>query len=200
MQTLLVCFIGESTVFASNLALAATKHSFLLQRGKKPQRKWKHASLNIVNNHFDSSFTVITKSRKTLICSTPPFSLSLPSHSLIGWLRDGHVLVISDSPLFIIPTTPPAHQIKHTSVSVSKSIYIGLLGSDARRLISFVVVVSAREPEGGRKKKEVKLHEDSRVWAGRRFLIHSDYLQLNDRADTGLLECQCCACLLLVTI
>lgn len=93
-------------------------------RGKKLQPKREHASLNIINNHFNSCFTVITKSRKTPICSTPPFSLSLPSFSLIGWLRDGNVPDISDR--HSSPSPPPRGSPDKTHLDVSDQIYLHL--------------------------------------------------------------------------
>lgn len=105
-------------------SLQPTPPPFLLLVREKLQPKWEHASLNIINNHFNSCFTVITKNRKTPICSAPRFSLSLPSFSLIDWLRDGNVPVISDR--YSPPVPPPIGSPDKTHLDASDQIYLHL--------------------------------------------------------------------------
>lgn len=60
--------------------------------------------------------------------------------------------------------------------------------------------VSVSDHKGGRKKKEVQFNCTRTVVIGWKEVFDILYLQLYDRADTGLVKRQCYACLLLVTI
>lgn len=114
---------------------------------RKRKKKWKHASSNIINNHYHtpgSCFTVITISRKTPIYSALVFSPSLLSYSLIGWLSAtqgcNSPSVNSDLLLlFFVSHNWWTHRIKLTPVWVMGSIYNTNVSS-----VSFVFVLVVR--------------------------------------------------------